>query len=317
MNGNITICSSDIDLDIKYGMFDLGEERECARASFKYILNDFRDIKQLYFRLGFHLHEFKMLEYYKDFGYLSFEEFCEANIDMDKGAISRCINVFLMTNSAGELTYNAGVKKTGCASYMSDKYKDYSYSQLTEMLPLDEEMRKHVTPDMTVKRIRELKNSILDINAPDIFRVFEYLDIKPFTRENVLEQFTAWGKSYRGYGCPDGISFDFYPGKLSICHSKPYTFNKILDFYISCGGRFEEGKVATSQPDGVRLCVNDLVTKKGIVLQNHIRRCQAIKKDIIEIYDNTGKLINRYECDLLMSGNYGSGLGKMYYRVIS
>ena len=159
MNSNVTLVTNENDLQVKYGMYSLCDEREQARGSLKYILSDVHDIKTGYFRLGFHLHEFKTCEYYKDFGYLTFEEFCENNLDMDKGAISRCINVFLMTTSQGEITYSAGYKTIGCAGQMSDKYKDYSYSQLCEMLPLDDEKRAKVSPDMTIKEIRELKKS--------------------------------------------------------------------------------------------------------------------------------------------------------------
>lgn len=36
---------------------------------------------------------------------------------------------------------------------MSDKYQGYSYSQLCEMLPLDDKQRSQVKPDMTIKQI--------------------------------------------------------------------------------------------------------------------------------------------------------------------
>ena len=79
--------------DIIYGMFNLCEEREMARASFGYIMSDFHDIKSRYIALGFHLDEFRRMQYYKDFGYVTFESFCEKNVPLDKGAISRCIGV--------------------------------------------------------------------------------------------------------------------------------------------------------------------------------------------------------------------------------
>lgn len=315
MNGNINICSNEVELDIKYGLYDLGEERESARSSLKYIMSDMNDIKTSYFRLGFHLHEFKVNAYYKDFGYVTFEEFCEANLELDKGSLSRCINVFLMTNSHNEISYKAGVKQIGCYGQMSDKYKDYSYSQLVEMLPLDYEKRKHVNPDMTVKEIRELKSSIIDISKDRIIAFVDFFrsEIKPFTRDNVFKEFERRGRRWNSYSGGD-VVYQFSPGKIRVHYSNSYSFVKILDYYEKCGGRFEEEKVATSQPDGVRLCVNDLVTKKGIVLQNHIRRCQAISKETVELYDSNGKLIGRYECDLLMSGEIDN-VGRKYYRV--
>lgn len=113
MLANINIGTSEKDIDVKYGLFDLGPERESARTSLKYIYTDMNGIKQNYFKLGFHLNEFKQCKYYEDFGYQTFEEFCENNFDLDKSAISRCINVFLMTTSQGEETYYAGTITRG------------------------------------------------------------------------------------------------------------------------------------------------------------------------------------------------------------
>lgn len=40
------------------------------------------------------------------------------------------------------------------------KWKEYSYSQLCEMISMSDEDRKKITPSMTVKQIRELKNTL-------------------------------------------------------------------------------------------------------------------------------------------------------------
>lgn len=154
---DINITTRESDINVEYGLFSLRPEREMARASLKYIYTDMCDIKRSYFKLGFHLDEFKNNKYYEDFGYASFDEFCIANFDIDKGAISRCINVYLMTNSYNEVRYSCGNMIRGSANTMSEKYKDYSYSQLCEMLPLTDDERKMITPNMSVREIREFK----------------------------------------------------------------------------------------------------------------------------------------------------------------
>lgn len=65
-----------------------------------------------------------------------------------------------------------GLKKTSTFNLVSiarkfatlgelDKpWKEFSYSQLVEMLPMSDEDRKKVTSDMSVKQIRELKNTL-------------------------------------------------------------------------------------------------------------------------------------------------------------
>lgn len=245
----VTILTKEEDIKVNYGLFDLREEREMARASLKYIYADMHDIKKGYFRLGFHLHEFRQCKYYEDFGYAAFEEFCEKNFEMDKGAVSRCINVFLMATAHNDKHYVMGQEMTGCAAEISDKFKDYNYSQLCEMLPMTDKQRMLVKPDMTVKQIRELKNK------PDITKrqVLGFVNsfrgnVVPFTRSGLMELLEQKGKTYEGHCVPGLVGYDLKPGKVSIDFGEYYSFSKVLDFYVSCGGEFEE-EVATSQPE--------------------------------------------------------------------
>lgn len=246
MQNNVNIATNENDLVVKYGMYDLCEERENARCSLKYILSDLNDIRKTYIRLGFHLHEFEKNKYYEDFGYLTFYEFCDANIGMDKGAVSRCINVFLEFNASNDISYMAGVKTVGASVALSSKYEDFSYSQLCEMLSLSDEERKKITPDMTIKEIREFKKQKKNVSQEN---------------ENVSQ-------------------------------------------------------VATSQPiNEIKLCVSDLVNKKGIVLQNYIKKCDSIRKLELNLYDENGKPIySGMICDVLMTGEMN--IGKIYLRLL-
>lgn len=140
-------------LDVKYGLYNLCEERDLAKASFGYIMSDFHDLKNKYIKLGFHLDEFNRFQYYKDFGYLTFEEFCTNNIPLDLGSISRCISVFQIF---AEFDKESRVRKM----WLDDKYVNFSYSQLVEMVPLDGDIRPMIKCDMTVKQIREVKKFI-------------------------------------------------------------------------------------------------------------------------------------------------------------
>lgn len=251
---NINISTLEKDINVKYGMIDFGPEREMARASLKYIYTDMCNIKQSYFKLGFHLNEFKECKYYEDFGYASFEEFCEHNFDLDKSAISRCINVFLMTASQGEETYYAGTISRGCASQMSDKYKDYSYSQLCEMLPLDDKQRSQVKPDMTIKQIREMKNQISDISKELVLAFVNMFrkEVVPFTKKNVIKAFNE--KSKEGLASFGGaVDYRFSCGKVSLNWGKQYSIKSIVNYYELCGGTFEE-EIATSQSE---VCINE------------------------------------------------------------
>lgn len=141
------------DIDVKYGMYNLRQERDMARHSLTYILNDFNDIKRSYFNLGFHLNEFIQCKYYEDFGYTSFKDFCIENIPLDYSSVTRVISVFDMIC---ERSSNNMFLKT---NRIQDKYKEYSYSQLVEMIPMSDDLRKEVTPNMSVRDIRDLKSN--------------------------------------------------------------------------------------------------------------------------------------------------------------
>lgn len=140
-------CEIDLKDKVKYGLYDFGECSEAAKGSLRYILSDISDIKKYYVRLGFHLQEFKSCTYYRDFGYSSFEEFCDANLSLDKGAISRCISVWQNFSDDGK-------------EFLKEKYEDYNYSQLCEMVSMDDVSRSHVLPTMSVQDIRNYKRAL-------------------------------------------------------------------------------------------------------------------------------------------------------------
>lgn len=168
MQNGVTLSTKESDLEVKYGMINFREERENARTSLKYILSDMNDIRTRYIWLGFHLEEFKRCEYYYDFGYPSMEEFCSANLGMDKSAVSRCINVYREFNASNITKYEAGIKLVGSKMDLDERYKDYSYSQLCEMVSMDDVQRKQVTPDMTIKQIREVKKGNVSQNVSPV-----------------------------------------------------------------------------------------------------------------------------------------------------
>lgn len=172
------LTTKDSDIEVVYGKhISKKRPREEAFGSLKYLYTDLTNIRRYYIRLGFHLSEFKMCEYYKDFGYLTLEEFCDVNLTMDKGAVSRCINVYRQFNASNDVKCIAGTKSVGCAMDLSDRWKDYSYTQLCEMLPLSEKEREGVRPDMTVKQIREYKKNLRDSqkSLDETFQLFDEL----------------------------------------------------------------------------------------------------------------------------------------------
>lgn len=148
----ISSITKENEIDVIYGMMNLREERELARSSVKYILTDMSDIRRCFIRLGFHLYEFERLKYYEDFGYSSIAEFAEKNLGLSKSQVSIYKNIYL---EFGDNDGHSAVPKM----YLADQYKEYSYSQLREMLPMNKNQRKQVKPDMTIEQIRAIKKS--------------------------------------------------------------------------------------------------------------------------------------------------------------
>lgn len=204
---------------------------ENARSSLGYILEDFTDIKNRYISLGFHLNEFKNCQYFKEFGFFSFEDFCNDLLPLDKGAISRCINVWkefcYKDNGGGYISRKM---------WIDDKYKEFSYSQLSEMLPLNSKRRKMVKPDMTVKQIRELKKKVLLDPKTLKFFIEQIImdDFNFFTDTDLLNEMQRLGKSHSG-GARESISYDFKPGKVRLGFNDDYyySFKQIIDAYAA------------------------------------------------------------------------------------
>lgn len=158
MQNDIDITMNDYNLDIVYGVVPDGYQAgELAIASYKYIAVDVKDIKTSYVRLGFHLFECRNNEYYRDFGFDSLAAFADANFGLDKSALSRCLKVY----EKFSLCQNGSHKM-----FIDDRYKDYSYSQLCEMVSMDEGQLRKVKPSMTVKEMRGLKKKP-DVSVPE------------------------------------------------------------------------------------------------------------------------------------------------------
>ena len=96
--------------------------------------------------IGFLLNEADVYEYYKEKGYQSIYEYAEAELSFKKSSTNNFIRVYRTFSDDGSM-------------FLKDGYKDFNYSQLTEMLSLKPALREKVTSDMTVKEIRLLKKA--------------------------------------------------------------------------------------------------------------------------------------------------------------
>lgn len=123
---------------------------EMALGSFDYISKDLNDIKRCYFRLGFHLNEFDRCKYYQQFGFTCLSDFVLHNWGLEPSFVSRCIAVFKFTAQ-----YSGAIP----TMFQEEKYQPYSYSQLVEMISMDEDTLRRCSPNFSVRELREIKKN--------------------------------------------------------------------------------------------------------------------------------------------------------------
>lgn len=115
------------------------------RDSVDIIRKELNNIKQSFLAVGWHLKYIKDGGLYKEDGYTTIYDFASDKFHMSQSNVSRYINLCERFS-------------VGNGSFRLDKkYEGFDYSQLTEMLPMKPEEQEKVTPDMTVRQIREMK----------------------------------------------------------------------------------------------------------------------------------------------------------------
>lgn len=162
MQGNVNISTNENDIVVVLGNDMKVPEKysDLSLASVKYVHSDLNDLQHSYIRLGFHLRELLLCHYHHQFGYFDFYNFCAANFGLDRSTVYRLMEV------SKEFSRKNDNMHCSPTMFIDDRYKDYSYSQLCEMLPLSLDQRKQIKPNMTVKQIRELKKQFK--KKPDV-----------------------------------------------------------------------------------------------------------------------------------------------------
>lgn len=130
--------------------FEGNEPDVMALGSYDFIARDLNDIKRSYFRLGFHLNEFDRCKYYQQFGFSCLSDFALHNWGLEPSFVSRCIAVFLFTAQ-----YSGAIP----TMFQEEKYQPYSYSQLVEMISMDEDTLRRCSPSYSVRELREIKKN--------------------------------------------------------------------------------------------------------------------------------------------------------------
>lgn len=167
-------------------------------------------IKENFVEMGYWLKYTQENKMYEQDGYKTIWEFAQTTYNMSKSTALRLMQM------------NTEFSVNGNTPVLDERYKDYSKSQLQEMLYLTSEQREDVSPDMTVTEIREVKNK----NQPDdgMIRAFAYemlrgkIEKKDYADVKSLKDYllNRFGKSHSGHcskeldysSDPKGIIFD-------------------------------------------------------------------------------------------------------------
>lgn len=127
-----------------------------------------------YIGIGFFLRKVRDNEMYLEDGYTDIHDFAINEFGMSKSTVNHCIRI------------NEQFSIGGNSPGIDERYKDFSKSQLQEMLYIPADKREDVTPDMTVKEIRSMKEVPLDVEPevideqiPGQMNIYDYPDVVP------------------------------------------------------------------------------------------------------------------------------------------
>lgn len=130
---------------------------------------------------GFYLKHIRDNELYLEAGYKNINEYAMDRFGLSASATSRYI------------TRNTRFSRGGNSPLIDDRFKDFSKSQLQEMLGMSDEQLEQVTPDMTVREIRSMARpkEIPYIEIPGQTELKDIPGIMPEERAESFEASTA------------------------------------------------------------------------------------------------------------------------------
>ena len=112
-----------------------------------------QDAARQFVYIGFLLWEVKRYEYFYELNYGSVYEYAEAELGFKRSSTKNFIAI------CEEFCWKNNWDKSMPTMHLDNKWNDFRYSQLTEMLSMSAKQREQAKPAMTVKQLRELKKA--------------------------------------------------------------------------------------------------------------------------------------------------------------
>lgn len=107
-----------------------------------------KNMAENYVAIGFFLRKAKEKEMYKEGGYESIHQMAKEEFGMARQTADHCMRI------------NERFSEDGYSPKLGENYGSYGKSQLQEMLYLTDEQLQDVTPDKTVREIREIRKPV-------------------------------------------------------------------------------------------------------------------------------------------------------------
>lgn len=164
--------------------------------SLEIIKDESLKIQKSFVKIGWYLKHIRDEELYKADGYENIYACAAEQLGYAQSTVSRLINIcerFSKDHNSPEL---------------DEKYSGFDKSQMIEMLPMTPEQIEKVTPDMTVKQIREVNKETKAVKEPSDKDICDFYwkkmgKLSSDKRKNLKEYMIEnYGKCHAG-GCPN------------------------------------------------------------------------------------------------------------------
>ena len=240
---------------------NLEEAETSIRASLK-------DAARSVIAVGHYLKVIRDKELYREAGYENVWDYAADTFGFSKSTASR----YMARNDKFSVGGNSPV--------LAEEFREYSKAQLQEMLSLDEAQLENVTPDMTVKQIRELKKP-KELPCFEIDGQMEIQDILKADQEGqkkdpeTEEKLSAYGLPKRVY--PDGVT-----RKIEGCEGDTGKGYNCLECHLECEIG-EEYCMCVDATGRLPLPCEMVRTGRWEDLKEHVgKRCQFVNLDLVK-----------------------------------
>lgn len=240
---------------------NLEEAETSIRASLK-------DAARSVIAVGHYLKVIRDKELYREAGYENVWDYAADTFGFSKSTASR----YMARNDKFSVGGNSPV--------LAEEFREYSKAQLQEMLSLDEAQLENVTPDMTVKQIRELKKP-KEQPCFEIDGQMEIQDILKADQEGQKKD-PETEEKLSAYGLPKRAYLDGVTRKIEGCEGDTGKGYNCLECHLECEIG-EEYCMCVDATGRLPLPCEMVRTGRWEDLKEHVgKRCQFVNLDLVK-----------------------------------